>query len=256
MISVFHGNDEETHQRFQAWRKANIDGFHMTEGAAGQFTIHYTQDKRENAAGRGCMHQGVSDIEYREDKDSCYTRARKVCSINLAELTAWATEHGFYTKNCKHCDTTQFPFPATVQQSVRLSEEVTGSGLLIEGAVCQVAINAYERNPVARARCIAYYGPSCVVCGFNFGAVYGPLAEGFIHVHHLKPLFEIGEEYQVDPVADLRPVCPNCHAVIHMVGECRGIEEVRQLLRLGRGPATKQETQPLQRPPTQQVNSG
>jgi hypothetical protein len=35
MISVFHGNDEETHRTFQAWRKANVDGFHMTEGAAG-----------------------------------------------------------------------------------------------------------------------------------------------------------------------------------------------------------------------------
>lgn len=111
MISVFHGNDEETHKRFQAWRKAHVDGFHMTESATGQFTIHYTQDKRENSAGRGCMHQGVSDIEYLEDRDSCYTTARKVCSNSLAELVAWATERGFTTKNCKHCDTKRFPFP-------------------------------------------------------------------------------------------------------------------------------------------------
>jgi hypothetical protein len=67
MISVFHGSDEETHQKFQAWRKANVDGLHMTESAANLFTIHYTQDKRENSAGRGCMHQGGSDIEYLED---------------------------------------------------------------------------------------------------------------------------------------------------------------------------------------------
>lgn len=44
---------------------------------------------------------------------------------------------------------------------------------------------------------------------------------------------EIGMEYEVDPIADLRPVCPNCHAVLHLGGECRGIEEVRQLLRHG-----------------------
>jgi hypothetical protein len=49
MISVFYGNDEESHQKFQAWRRANGDGFHMTESAPGQFTIHYTQDKRERA---------------------------------------------------------------------------------------------------------------------------------------------------------------------------------------------------------------
>lgn len=114
---------------------------------------------------------------------------------------------------------------------ISLAEEVTVSGGLIEGAVCQVIVNAYERNPIARTRCIAHYGPSCVVCGFDFGAVYGPLAEGFIHIHHLKPLSQIGAEYEVDPVADLRPVCPNCHAVIHLGGECRDIEEVSQLLR-------------------------
>ena len=238
MIRVFHGNVEETHRRFQAWRKANVDGFHMTESSPGQFTIHYTQDKRENPAGRGCMHQGGSDNEYLEDKDGCYTTARKVCSESLGELIAWARENGFTTKNCKHCDSTRFPFPAIAPQPVRLSEEVTVSGRLIEGAVCQVVINAYERNPIARARCIAHYGPSCVVCGFNFGAVYGPLAEGFIHVHHIKPLSGIGADYEVDPVGDLRPVCPNCHAVIHLGGECRGIREVRRLLRLGTTPNT------------------
>lgn len=114
---------------------------------------------------------------------------------------------------------------------VRLSEEVTASERLIEGAVCQVVVNAYERNPVARARCIAHYGPTCVVCGFNFGTVYEPLAEGFIHVHHVKPLSAIGNEYVVDPVTDLRPVCPNCHAVIHMDDGGRSIEEVRKHLR-------------------------
>jgi hypothetical protein len=230
MISVFHGNDAESHQRFQAWRKANVDGFHMTESVAGQFTIHYTQDKRENAAGRGCMHQGISDIEYLEDRDSCYTTARKVCSNSLAELVAWAAENGFTAKNCRHCDTKRFPFPPVALQAVRLAEEVTASGPLIEGAICQIVINAYERNPIARACCIAHYGASCVVCGLNFGAVYGPLAEGFIHVHHIKPLSAIGVEYEVDPVADLRPVCPNCHAVIHLGGECRGIAEVRAAL--------------------------
>jgi hypothetical protein len=113
---------------------------------------------------------------------------------------------------------------------VQPSEGVAVPEQLIEGAVCCVVVNAYERNPVARALCIAHHGPTCVACGFNFGGVYGPLAEGFIHVHHVKPLSEIGEEYEVDPIADLLPVCPNCHAVIHLGGECRSIQEVRQFL--------------------------
>lgn len=229
MVDIFHGNDPQTHERFQEWRRANVDGFHMTEAAAGQFTIHYTQDKRDNAAERGCIHQGGSSNKYGEDKLACYTTARKVCSNSFAELIVWARKYGFNTKKCKHCDSTQFPFPDPNLEPVRLAEEVMVSGPLIEGAVCQVVINAYERNPIARARCIALYGASCVVCGFNFGDVYGPLADGFIHVHHVKPLSEIGAKYEVDPIADLRPVCPNCHAVIHLGEKCRSIEEVRQL---------------------------
>lgn len=111
-----------------------------------------------------------------------------------------------------------------------LPDEVPAGAPLIEGASRTVMVNAYERNPVARARCISHYGPTCRVCGFNFRAVYGPLAEGFIHVHHLISLSEIGEEYEVDPIADLRPVCPNCHAIIHLDGGCRSIENARSLV--------------------------
>jgi len=99
-----------------------------------------------------------------------------------------------------------------------------------EGTKRQVIVNAYERDPLARAKCIQHYGSTCVVCGFNFLAVFGPEAEGFIHVHHLIPLSTIGTEYLVDPINDLRPVCPNCHAVIHLGGGSRSIDEVRKML--------------------------
>ena len=45
--------------------------------------------------------------------------------------------------------------------------------------------------------------------------IYGDIAEGFIHVHHLVPLSAIKEDYQLDPVNDLLPVYPNCHAMLH-----------------------------------------
>jgi putative restriction endonuclease len=109
------------------------------------------------------------------------------------------------------------------------ADEVVGKPLL-EGAVRQVQVNAYERSAEARDQCLTAHGRSCCICGFNFGAVYGEIAEGYIHVHHLRPLSEIGAEYVVDPVADLRPVCPNCHAVLHLRDQCRSIEEVRELL--------------------------
>lgn len=111
-----------------------------------------------------------------------------------------------------------------------LPEEVPLTAKLVEGATKSILVNAYERNREARQKCLERYGTSCCICGFNFGVTYGEEAEGHIHVHHLRPLSEIGEEYDIDPFADLRPVCPNCHAVIHLGGRCRTIEEVKRLL--------------------------
>lgn len=112
----------------------------------------------------------------------------------------------------------------------RLPDEVPPGGAYSEGGVSRVEVNRYERDPQARLACIAAHGTACCVCGFRFGAVYGPEAGGYIHVHHLRPLAESGGVRAVDPVADLRPVCPNCHAVLHLGGGCRTIEDVRQLL--------------------------
>jgi 5-methylcytosine-specific restriction protein A len=84
-----------------------------------------------------------------------------------------------------------------------------------EGAARTVTVNAYERNPLARAACIARYGYNCSVCDMNFEDVYGEIGDGFIHVHHKKPLATIREEYKLDPIKDLAPVCPNCHAMLH-----------------------------------------
>ena len=109
-------------------------------------------------------------------------------------------------------------------------DEVSGTALLFEGALRRVIVNAYERNAEARRKCIEEYGASCVICGFNFGMTYGQGMDGYIHVHHLRPLAELNKEYIVNPIEDLRPVCPNCHAVLHSGGSCRSIDEVRELL--------------------------
>lgn len=84
-----------------------------------------------------------------------------------------------------------------------------------EGAKKQVLVNKYERDPKARAACIKIYGLRCVVCGFDFAAQYGEAGEGLIHVHHQTPISKVGPAYRVNPRTDLRPVCPNCHAIIH-----------------------------------------
>ena len=100
-----------------------------------------------------------------------------------------------------------------------------------EGSVRRVEMNVYERDPAARQACIAHYGPACAICGLVFEDRYGAIGAGFIHVHHIMPVSEIGESYQVDPIGDLRPVCPNCHAMVHRRHPPFSVEEVRGLLK-------------------------
>ncbi|MAC45384.1 MAG: hypothetical protein CMI12_00820 [Oceanospirillum sp.] len=109
-------------------------------------------------------------------------------------------------------------------------ELVTGLPILNEGQVMTVSVNVFERNPIARKLCIQHYGASCVVCNFDFESRYGELGKGFIHVHHLKELSSIGKEYKIDPVADLRPVCPNCHAMLHQERPAITIERLREMI--------------------------
>ena len=111
-----------------------------------------------------------------------------------------------------------------------LPEEINQPTGLVEGAVRSITVNAYERSPQVRQQCIEAHGTACCICGFSFLAVYGEVAKGYIHVHHLRPLSEVSGEYLVDPVMDLRPVCPNCHAVLHLGGQCRSLDEVKQMV--------------------------
>lgn len=100
-----------------------------------------------------------------------------------------------------------------------------------EGASLHVIVNRYERDRIARAACLQALGTSCDICKTDLSAIYGEIADGLIHVHHLKPLSSVDGEYQVDPVRDLIPICPNCHAVVHRRDPPLSPEAVRELLR-------------------------
>lgn len=109
-------------------------------------------------------------------------------------------------------------------------EELPTATTHLEGKIRQILVNAYERNSAARAECIAHYGTECSVCSFDFGKTYGEMGQGFIHVHHLQEISSIGDEYEIEPIADLRPVCPNCHAMLHTERPAHTIESLRQIL--------------------------
>jgi hypothetical protein len=113
-------------------------------------------------------------------------------------------------------------------------EEVATDTRFREGSVRSVIVNVYERNRVAREACLRHWGRRCSACDFDFGSIYGQDVAGFIHVHHLVPLSGIGEAYELDPIRDLRPVCPNCHAVLHRKEPPLRIEELKFMIHQAR----------------------
>jgi hypothetical protein len=121
------------------------------------------------------------------------------------------------------------------------ADEIDPTEEFPEGMRLRVEVNAYERDPKARAACIARYGVSCVVCEFDFGKRFGVLGAGYIHVHHLNPVSKLGAGAKTNPIRDLRPVCPNCHSMLHKESPPMPIGKLRTIL-THRTPANKNGT--------------
>lgn len=100
----------------------------------------------------------------------------------------------------------------------------------VEGTKRNRLVTTYERNPKAREECLMYHGTTCQICELSFEKQYGLIGKGFIHVHHAVPVSEIKQEYEVDPVNDLFPVCPNCHAMLHRRTPPYTIAELKKMI--------------------------
>jgi len=99
-----------------------------------------------------------------------------------------------------------------------------------EGSVVSVKANRYERDKRNRAAAIAIHGTACKGCGLEMGMRYGSLASGYVEVHHVTPVSELGAGYIIDPARDLVPLCPNCHAVVHRRNPPLTVSELHVLL--------------------------
>jgi 5-methylcytosine-specific restriction protein A len=112
---------------------------------------------------------------------------------------------------------------------VVIPEEIKETNIY-EGAYKTIKVNVYERSGDARKKCIEHWGCHCYVCKFDFSLQFPSLKKKFIHVHHKVPISTIKKSYKVDPIKDLIPVCPNCHAMIHSRNPAYTIEEIKKHL--------------------------
>lgn len=90
------------------------------------------------------------------------------------------------------------------------------TGTYIEGEARRRNITSYERNVLAREKCIKHYGYKCLVCKVDLEEKYGEVGKNFIHVHHKDFISSFkGDKHEIDAVEGLITVCPNCHAMLH-----------------------------------------
>jgi 5-methylcytosine-specific restriction enzyme A len=118
-------------------------------------------------------------------------------------------------------------------------ETIFGDPLTAKAHGYRTTVNKYERCPRARALCLARYGMKCFACETLLSGVYGKAATSLIHVHHLTPVSELPEGFEIVPERDLRPVCPNCHSVIHSRQPHYSIEELRVMMGEAKRPSRK-----------------
>jgi predicted HNH restriction endonuclease len=100
--------------------------------------------------------------------------------------------------------------------------------LLDEGFKYQIIKEVTYRNRKIVALAKQHHGTTCAVCDFDFAKTYGSHGEGFIEMHHLYP---IAGGTRKTSVEDLRPVCANCHRMLHRGKELLSIGELKVIIK-------------------------
>ncbi len=121
----------------------------------------------------------------------------------------------------------------SLMKLVEKNEDISDSHSigLPEGAMQKITVNKYERNRINRKCCLDFHGYDCKVCAFNFEKHYGVTGRKYIHVHHVTPVAELGADYMINPVADLIPVCPNCHSMLHKNNPPFTVDELKNIIK-------------------------
>ncbi|MEY2304334.1 HNH endonuclease [Bacillus tropicus] len=53
-----------------------------------------------------------------------------------------------------------------------------------------------------------------------------------MQVYHLKELSQLDEEYEINPIEDLRSACPNCHTMLHKRKPAYSIKGLQERMKL------------------------
>ena len=86
------------------------------------------------------------------------------------------------------------------------------------------AVEHYTRDGMIR----------CAACSFDFGLAYVDVGDGYIQIHHLEPI-SFGGERELpleEAILKVRPLCANCHVIVHRRDPWLSIENLTDTLRV------------------------
>lgn len=130
-------------------------------------------------------------------------------------------------------DTLPVHHEATIPRGgVEAPDEFAGAP---EGAKTIQVVNAYERNEKNRRAVLELRGYRCQACDVLLEDRYGQIAKNYAHVHHTKPISQVGDGYLPNLEDDFAVLCPNCHSIAHRRSPPLTVAELQNYLRAGSG---------------------
>lgn len=135
------------------------------------------------------------------------------------------------------------------EQQVSISENTSHNSfiypedsIITEGHQSITNNTSRKRSQKLRKAAINYYKSQnngklqCCVCGFCFEEHYSEIGNDFIEIHHEYPISQLSDEefdkHLSDALANVKPVCSNCHRMLHRnPKKLLSIEELKTLLK-------------------------
>lgn len=112
-------------------------------------------------------------------------------------------------------------------------------GTITEGGAAPAMVNRRERSRALRDAAIAHFTKNgtivCIACGFDYRASYGDHGQGYIEIHHRKPLSMYDDEDLTTTIKlalkNVAPLCSNCHRMVHrMPAQVLTVEDLTDLV--------------------------
>ena len=114
---------------------------------------------------------------------------------------------------------------------------LTDETMISEGRIEMVKKYAKKRSKALRDAAVKYYTRNghieCCACSLEFSSHYGAIGKNYIEIHHLNPICEYDGEVRLDldeAIRELRPLCANCHRVVHLHNPILSIQAVQDAL--------------------------